>query len=156
MKAARAVAGSLLLLAALPGQAQLPAPARTVYKCDVDGKVAYADAPCLGARRLDVAPGRGIDTLSGTKRTGADVAREARQEQMARALRPLTGMNEQEYATAARRHRLGASARRECRTLEAAILDNEQAEQRRAGRGVMEALQQDTLSLRKRYRELGC
>lgn len=44
---------------------------------------------------------------------------------------------------------------RECRALDAAILESEQAE-RRMGAAMMEGGQQDLFSLRKRYRTLGC
>ncbi|MEM8511747.1 hypothetical protein RCH14_001047 [Massilia sp. MP_M2] len=146
----------LLLLALLPAQAQLPAPSRTIYKCEVAGKIAYTDVPCLGAKRLDVVPARGVDKLSGTSRVGVTVAREYQQENMARALKPLLGMNEQQYATAVRRHGLDAGAQRECRALEAAIVDNERIEHQGPARESREALAHDTLSLRQRYHELRC
>lgn len=141
---------------ALPSQAQLPAPGRTIYKCDVGGKIAYTDEPCLGAQRLDIVPTRGLDKLSGQVRTGADVAREQRQENLARAIKPLSGMNEQQFATHVRRHRLEAGAQRECRTLEAALVDNERREREGGAREAMVSLQHETLALRKRYRKLGC
>lgn len=152
------IIGAGLLLAFAVGivHAQLPSPGLTIYKCESNGKVAYTDQPCLGAKRLDVVPNRGVDRLSGARRIGADVAREEHREQIARALRPLTGMNEQQFATETRRYQLGTNAQRECRSLESAILDNERMEQRAAGRGVMESLQRDTLSLRQRYHELRC
>lgn len=58
-------------------------------------------------------------------------------------------------ATAARRKALGPRAQRECRSLRAAIQDNEDVEQRGA-HGLMDSLQQETLSLRQRYRDIGC
>jgi hypothetical protein len=146
----------LLLLASLPAHAQLPAPSRTIYKCEVAGKIAYTDVPCLGAKRLDVVPARGVDKLSGTSRVGATVAREYHQENMARIWKPLLGMNEQQYATAVRRHGLDARAQHECRTLEAAIVDNERIEQQKPPRESRDALAHDTLSLRQRYHELRC
>lgn len=151
----RLVATSLLVLA-LPGHAQLPAPSRTIYKCEVNGKIAYTDEPCLGAQRLDVVPTRGVDKLSGQVRTGADVAREHYRESMARAVQPLTGMNPQQYSTQVRRHQLDAGAQRECRVLEADILDNEALERRGGARETIASLQQDTLALRQRYHKLRC
>ncbi|MEW7848675.1 hypothetical protein AB2N08_08245 [Massilia aurea] len=149
--------GSLLLaLSALPAHAQLPAPSRTIYKCNVAGKIAYTDVPCLGAKRLDVVPARGVDKLSGTSRLGADVAREYHHENMARIFRPITGMNEQQYATATRRYALDASAQRACRALESAIVDNERSEQESSAGAPMESLRRDTFSLRQRYHELRC
>lgn len=146
----------LLLLASLPAHAQLPAPSRTIYKCEVAGKIAYTDVPCLGAKRLDVVPARGVDKLSGTSRVGATVAREYHQENMARIWKPLLGMNEQQYATAVRRQALDARAQRECRALEAAIIDHERMEEHGLARDSRETLAHDTLSLRQRYHELRC
>jgi hypothetical protein len=136
-------------------QSQLPAPSRTIYKCQVKGSVSYSDEPCVGAQRLDVVPTRGADRLSGAKRVGKDVANEVRAEQFAQAVKPLTGMSPSQFATASRRQQLDAAAQGECRQLEAAILTSEQAE-RGAGAGMMEAIRQDLFSLRKRYKKLGC
>lgn len=149
------VLGSQLACAVAPAQAQLPAPGRTIYKCEMKGKVEYSDEPCIGAKRLDVVPTRGMNRLSGTTRTGTDVAREIHTEQMAQALRPLSGMSGSEYVTFSRRHRLSAESQRECRQLEPAILGLEQAEQRSRGT-VMPLLQQELLVLRKRFKTLGC
>ncbi|MEF9926678.1 MAG: hypothetical protein RR804_02490, partial [Massilia sp.] len=91
-----------------------------------------------------------------TSRVGATVAREYQQEGMARALKPLLGMNEQQYATAVRRQALDAGAQRECRALEAAIVDNECIEQLGPARDSRETLAHDTLNLRQRYHELRC
>jgi len=63
---------------------------------------------------------------------------------------------DQQKQAAPRRKPLKASVKRECTRLDAAIRDNEETEQRAGARGVMESLQQDAQSLRKRYRELGC
>ncbi|WP_312518155.1 hypothetical protein [Massilia sp.] len=61
-----------------------------------------------------------------------------------------------EKETTPRRKPLKASARRECGRIDAAIRANEETERRGGARGVMESLEQDAQSLRKRYRELGC
>ncbi|WP_288380816.1 hypothetical protein [uncultured Massilia sp.] len=58
-------------------------------------------------------------------------------------------------AAAGRRQRLNAEAQRDCRILESAILESEQAEQRMRA-AMIESVQQDLLILRKRYRRLGC
>ena len=55
-----------------------------------------------------------------------------------------------------RRKPLKAASKRECTRIGAAIRDNEDTERRSGARGVMESLEQDAQSLRKRYRELGC
>ncbi|MCD2515798.1 hypothetical protein LQ564_05655 [Massilia sp. G4R7] len=64
-------------------------------------------------------------------------------------------MTASEFATASRRQRLNAEAQRDCRILESAILESEQAEQRMRA-AMIESVQQDLLILRKRYRRLGC
>jgi hypothetical protein len=58
-------------------------------------------------------------------------------------------------AATPRRQRLNAEAQRDCRVLESAILESEQAE-RRGRAAMMESVQQDLFILRKRYRKLGC
>ncbi len=83
------------------------------------------------------------------------MAGEIRSEQFAQAVRPLTGMSPSQFATASRRHSLSGEAQRECRALESAILESEQAE-RRARAAMMESVQQDLFILRKRFRKLGC
>lgn len=150
-----ALMASFLPIAVVWAQTQLPAPGRTIYKCQVNGKFQYSDEPCIGAQRLDVVPTRGMDRLSGSARTGRDVAREIYSEQMAQALQPLSGMSTSQYATYSRRHRLSAESQRECRQLEPAILALEKAEQRSHGHAV-QTIQQDLLVLRKRYKTLAC
>lgn len=150
-----ALFGIPLVLAANSAMAQLPAPTQTVYKCTIGGKIRYSDEPCLGAKRIDVTPTRGVDRLSGAARIGKDAARERRSEQFARAVEPITGMNEAEFATAARRARLGAESQRECRQLEAAIVASEKAE-RSGFEPAIQSTQQELFRLRKRYKTLAC
>jgi hypothetical protein len=54
-----------------------------------------------------------------------------------------------------KRPRLDARIRQECSSLGATILESEKVE-RRANAGMIDSVQQDLLSLRKRYRKLGC
>ena len=136
-------------------QSQLPAPNRTIYKCQLKGKVSYSDEPCVGAQRLDAVLTRGVDRLSGSTRTGNDVRNELRSEQFAHALRPLTGMGASQFAAAARRHHLDAADQRQCNQLEPAILEMERAE-RQAPAAMTGSIQQDLFILRKRYKKLGC
>jgi hypothetical protein len=147
--------GVFLACTMAPAQSQLPAPSRTIYKCQVKGTVSYSDEPCAGAQRLDVTPTRGVSRLSGSSRTGKDVASEIHTEQMAAAFRPLSGMNASEYATAGRRGNLSSTVQRECRQLEPGILSLEQAESR-ANPVTIQAIQQNLLTLRKRYKTLSC
>jgi hypothetical protein len=150
-----ALIGGLLPTSAVWSQSQLPAPNRTIYKCQVKGAVSYSDEPCVGAQRLDATPTRGVDRLSGSTRTGRDVSKERETEQFAQAIRPLTGMNASQFATAVRRHPLDAAAQHACRQLEPAILELEQAE-RHASAAIIRSIQQDLYVLRKQYQKLGC
>lgn len=150
-------AAAISIVAQTPAAAQthLPAPGRTVYKCTIKGKLEYSDEPCIGAQRLNIVPTRGMNRLSGTARVGKDVQREMFSEQLGQAVRPLSGMNDAEYATFARRHQLSGAAQRECRQLEPAILALERAEQGAPGNAAP-ALLQELLVLRKRYKMLRC
>lgn len=133
----------------------LPPPSRTMFKCIEGKKLTYTDQPCLGAQRLDVVPSRGLNKLSGTERTGADVANERRRENFAVAIKPLTGMEPQQFAVAVRRHELGNAERRACYGLDTAIVEAE-ARERSADRMTLRAVQQDLFLLRKHYAELRC
>lgn len=147
--------GILFMLASNAALAQLPAPTRTVYKCNIEGKLSYSDEPCIGAQRIDVTPTRGVDRLSGSARIGKDVAREIRSEQFAKALEPIAGMNAAEFSTASRRTSLSAAAQQECRQLEPAILTWEKKELGASGPAV-QSTQRELFLLRKRYKTIGC
>ncbi|WP_143084514.1 hypothetical protein [Massilia yuzhufengensis] len=149
-----ALIGSFLPMSWVWSQSQLPPPNRTIYKCQIKGTISYSDEPCVGAQRLDATPTRGVNRLSGSARTGRDVSNEVRSEQIAQSIRPLTGMNAAQFATAVRRHPLDAATQRECHQLEPAILKLEQAE--RHPSAVIGPIQKDLFVLRKQYQKLGC
>lgn len=155
---AAACAGLTLLALALPmpGLASpLPEPSRTMFKCVEGKKLTYTDQPCLGAQRLDVVPSRGLNKLSGTERTGADVARERHRENFALAIQPLSGMQAQQFAVLVRRQKLSNADRRECYSLDPGIAAAEGRE-RSADRITLRTVQQELFLLRKRYVELRC
>ena len=87
----------------------LPAPSRSVYKCSGNGVTSYSDAPCLGAKRLEIEPTRGVG-----KKEGYDIQRERYREMFAEAVRPLTGMDAKQLDIQGRRMKLSAQAQREC------------------------------------------
>lgn len=150
----------LALVAAAAVHAQsssLPPASRTVYKCTVDGKVVYSDSPCLAAERLEVEPTRGMDSSTGKRRRGADVRKELRDEQLAEAVKPLTGMNAKQLDQAGKRMRLEPQARAECARLDRAIPASERREAD-ASLDVAQRsnIQQRLLTDRQRYRQLGC
>lgn len=146
----------MLLLTASPVVAQsLPPPARTVYKCQEGGRVVYSDSPCLGADRIDVTPTRGVSRLSGKERVGDQVRHEIFREQMADALKPVTGMNREQFNRTAERQPLSAGAKQECSNLDRELPTIEHAERQAMG-DARTALQERLLRLRSRFRELRC
>jgi hypothetical protein len=138
-----------------PALAQkLSQPCREVFKCEVNGKVTYSDAPCLGAKKIDVEPTRGL-TSTGKETAGADVQRERFNEGMAEAIRPLTGKSAKQLQVDGKRLSLTAPAQAECRQLDAAIPAAEQKE-RVADTRSRPAVQQELLTLRQRFIQLRC
>lgn len=128
----------------------LSPPSRSVYKCSVNGRTSYSDAPCLGAQRLDIEPTRGVGG-----REGRDVQRERHREMIAEAVRPLTRMNAQQLDLQGRRMKLAPDAQRECRSLDAQMPEAERGEAMAAGER-REALKVVLFNLRQRQRELRC
>lgn len=148
-----------LLLALLTGQAfaqGLPPPSRTVYKCEDGKQVHYSDSPCLGARKIDVEPTRGLDKSSGQKRQGQDVQKEHQQEAFADALRPLTGMDAPQLDKAGRRQRLSPQAQQQCRIWDQQLPAAEAAERTARTGAELATAQQTLFKLRTAYRKTGC
>lgn len=116
----------------------------------------YSDSPCVGAKKVDVTPTRGLNKSTGRELVGADVNREVRREQLSNAVRPITGMNAQQFDQAGRRTRLTAEAQRRCRSLDEALPHAEQTERRAQGTSALAASQLELYALRKQYRDLGC
>lgn len=133
----------------------LHAPSRTLFKCQDHGKITYSDSPCLGAEKLEVEPTRGVNKLSGKERVGADVRRELNQEMFANAVRPLTGLDAQQFAVQVRRYHLPGPAQQECRRLDQDITTNEYEEKRTAPAALRD-VQARLFLLRQRFRELRC
>lgn len=133
----------------------LSKPTRTVYKCAVDNKVTYSDAPCVGARRIDVEPTRGLNKSTGKELVGQDVAHEKQREQFAEAVKPITGLNPKQLEVQTRRFNLSPENKNECMKLDGSIPLNEVQERAALG-DAKPPIQQNLLVLRKRYRELKC
>lgn len=151
-----AVAMLMLICVSVSTWAQsLPPPSRTVFKCEVGGKINYSDSPCLGAQKIEVEPTRGVSKLSGSERVGNDVRREQHREIMAEALKPLTGMDAKQLDTYARRMRLSPDAQRDCKSLDVLLPDTERSEKLATGQE-LSTIHHRLLALRSRYRELGC
>lgn len=145
---------TLLIATAAIGQT-LPATTRTVYKCEIEGKVHYSDSPCLGAMKVDVEPTRGLNRSTGKELQGRDVRREHFREGIAEMVKPVTGLNAKQLDQAGRRQKLSPDAQRQCRALDrqlpaaqtevAAKTDPERA-----------AAQKHLFDLRVAYRSLRC
>lgn len=134
----------------------LPPPSRTVYKCEDGKKVYYSDSPCLGATKVDVTPTRGLNKSTGRELVGTDVRREQTREQVADAIRPLTGMSAQQLDKFVRRMQLSGDAQRQCRELDHELPWAEQSERTATDPAQLKSTQIRLLNLRKQYRELRC
>jgi hypothetical protein len=146
-----------LLLASAGVLAQsLPPPSRTVYKCEVNGKVSYSDSPCLGASKVDAEPTRGLNQSTGRELVGQDVSRERQREQLAEAARPLTGMDAKRFEQAGRRQRLSPEIQRRCLQWEQQIPATEAVEKTARTSAELAAAQQRLFALRSAYRKAGC
>lgn len=146
-------------------QTQLPAPSRTAFKCEADGKVSYSDSPCLGAKKVDLEPTRGLSSsvsgkspLSASPPLGADVQRERQREALAEAIKPITGLDAKQFDIQGRRlKQLSPEARQSCARLDRAIPAAEAAEaSASASKASLPAAQEHLLQLRRRFRELRC
>ena len=137
-------------------QSSLPTPSRTVFKCEINGRIMYSDSPCMGAEKLEIEPTRGLNSTSGKKREGKDVRHERLQEGIAEAWRPITGGKDaRQLETESRRFKLLPEAQRECRRLDLAI-PHAEAQEKGAPKQARSEVQHTLLDLRKRFRELGC
>lgn len=149
---------TILAIALAVGQAlaqKLPAPSRTVFKCERGGKVVYSDAPCLGAQRIDVEPTRGLNKNSGTEKIGNDVRQERQNEQMAEAMKPIFGESAQERAKRHARVKLSPDARLKCDELDNDILAAE-TQEAISSSTTLASTQTSLFRMRRQYRELQC
>ena len=89
-----------------------------VYRCETNGRVAYSDFPCVGAKVIDATPNQGVDKMSGQSRKGADVQRAEMNKVLDDALRPLTGRSSAEMDASRRRGRLRGADQAECARLD--------------------------------------
>jgi hypothetical protein len=140
---------------AMSQTATLPAASRTVFKCVVDGRATYSDAPCLGAQRIEITPTRGMNKSTGKELTSTDVRQEQFSELLGDATRPLTGLSQEQRIRGEKRFRLPAGAKQECATLDRRIPIQEAAEAD-ASAGDKPPAQKVLLQSRVRFRELGC
>ena len=145
-----------LTIGSVPVLAQkLPPTSGTAFKCEVNGKVTYSDAPCLGGTKVDTTPTRGVNKSSGRERIGADVRHEIQSEQIAEAARSLTGDSKEQWAKRVHRIKLEPAASRRCYQLDHEIPVAENAQARARGDELARA-QKHLLELRRTFFELHC
>lgn len=150
------IATASLAFASTQAYAQkLPSTSRSVFKCEVAGRVVYSDAPCLGAQKIDVEPTRGLSKTSGREQVGNDVRHEQYREIVADALHPLTGMDAKQLDVQGRRMKLTLDEQLECRRLDAQIPAAEKQE-KLVKQQALADVQAQLLRMRRSFRELGC
>lgn len=137
------------------GLAASAAGAQNVYKCQSGRSVSYSHEPCVGAQVVDTTPTQGMDHYSGRKRTGADVQKTEYRKLVAEALKPLTGMDAQQFEKTTARQKLAPGSRLQCDLLDAR-LPRDEAQVAQARKGAMAKAEVALFESRKRYRELGC
>lgn len=147
-------AAILLVHSSLPAQ-NLPPPSRTIYKCSAQGTTSYSDKPCLGATRMEVSPTRGVSKLTGSERTGRDVSNERQHEAFSEALRPLSGMDAQQFALFSKRLPLAQATRHECEELDRSMLAAERDE-RSVPPAQAQEVKERLYLMRRRFGELRC
>ncbi len=149
------VIAALTIAASSVAAQSLPPTSRTVYRCDDGNKVLYSDAPCLGAKKVDVEPTRGLNKSTGREQIGQDVRREKHNEQMAEALRPIFNETPEQRATRHKRFKLEPSAKVECARLDGEMPQLE-AKERSAKGETLGTVQRELLASRTRFQKLGC
>lgn len=143
-------------MVAMQGYAQkLPPPSRTVFKCQEAGKTVYSDAPCLGAKLIDVEPTRGLNKSSGRFQIGADVQHEQHREMIAEALRPLSGLDAKQLAVQGRRRKLSLEDQMDCRRLDG-DMSAAQQDEKNATQSDLKVVQMRLYQQRKQFQKLGC
>jgi hypothetical protein len=133
----------------------LPPPSRTIYKCETNGKYVYSDAPCVGAKKIDSEPTKGVSKISGKERLGADVLAENRNNMFAEAVRPITGQTNEEFDKRRRRIYLSPSDKLSCAKLDFYIpyLEKEEAAAKKEN---LKTIQENLYNQRLSYRNLRC
>lgn len=140
------------LAIALPSPAQdLPPPTATVYKCHVQGRVLYTDAPCPGAKTIAVTPPRPQPRAVPPAPAPVPLSAAPTAAIRTDSIRNDATPKEVQY----RRFRLTPRERTECRRLDDALPARE-AELRNAAPAERDTIEADVQRLRGRVRQLGC
>lgn len=130
--------------------------AQVVYRCEAKGKVSYSHEPCVGARPVNTTPTQGLDKSSGVSRKGADVRNAESNKAMGDAMRPITGLDDQQRLMLHRRFKLPHAAKLECAVLDVRLESQEVDERNAANPQDLQATERSLFESRKRFRELRC
>ncbi|MDO9437557.1 DUF4124 domain-containing protein [Hydrogenophaga sp.] len=153
----RAMTLCRLAILACMGLAWLSAShAQTVFRCEVNGRVTYSHEPCIGARPVDTTPTQGLDKSSGKSRKGADVRNAELNKIMGDAMRPITGLDDQQRLTLHRRFKLPHAAKLECAVLDTRLNSQESSVSKASSPQDLQAAEMSLFESRKRFRELRC
>ena len=151
-------ASLFLIVLAVSAQAcaqNLPPPKREIFRCEDGEKIVYSDSPCLGAKRVDVLPTRGVNKTTGTERTGTDVRSEGYNETMANVLYPILGETAAQREARHRRVNLSQAGKSACSKLDDTTPAAEKRERTATG-AQLQTIQIQLFQLRKEYKNLGC
>lgn len=132
-----------------------PCGAQQVYRCDTGGKVAYSDAPCVGAKVIDATPTQGMDKMTGQSRKGREVRRDEFNREFDQALRPWHGRSHDEMNTLRKRVYLPTRDQQRCTQLDRLVpaLEVEAATAKGEGRARADV---DLYNARKQFFDLKC
>jgi hypothetical protein len=146
-----------LAFAACMAQAQTLDKSRIVYRCEHQGKITYADEPCVGAKEVDVTPTQGLDKSSGVSRKGAEVRRDEHRRQLVQALKPLDGrMDEKRFDQLVHRQPLSPEAQRACRQLDQQLPQLKAAESSASTESAKAQAEVNLFRARKAFKHLRC
>ncbi|WP_051953904.1 DUF4124 domain-containing protein [Xenophilus azovorans] len=135
--------------------AALPAAGQQVYRCESGGKVAYSDAPCIGAKVIDATPTQGMDKMAGRSRKGREVQRSEMNRQFDEALHPLHGRSHEEMNVLRKRVYLSGRDRQQCVRLDG-LLPTLEADAARATGPAKARADVDLYKARKQFFDLKC
>lgn len=139
-----------LLSITLPAWAAPP-----VYRCEGNGRVAYSDVPCVGAKVIDATPTHGIDKMTGQSRKGSDVRTVEMRMTLDKATQPLTGRTHEEMNVVRRRIKLSGKEQAECTSLDGKLPTLE-ADASGASSGTKAHADVELYKARKRFFDLKC
>ena len=126
-----------------------------VYRCETNGKIAYSDAPCVGAKVIDATPTQGADKMSGASRKGREVQRDEFTALLDGAMRPLHGRSHDEMNVLRRRVNLASRDQQQCAELDSLVpkLEADAAKGTGEGKGLADV---NLYKTRKRFFDLKC